>query len=272
MKKIDQYNNFKESVFNKINQAIDSVHISITNKNYVFSFLKKHECDIRTANIDFDKLEFFNSNDINSSFYINRDAVISKDEILNNILHNNINNFIYLSTVKMDNLLDYISFMTYMYNIPYLVYSILINNFNKKVIETLIEGDKYSFGFGLSGISVKRGKRSENRKAVKWDESNRRKKELQQTTGGKGKWIVYHESPYYNFYYWNKSNCRISNHIFYNFKATSFINSGNRRINDYYKNVSDFKDIIEDDSIGNLEKLNACVKLNPELTNHYLNN
>jgi len=266
MKEKSQYNNFIESINSKINKAVDDIHIAISNKRYIFSYLKKYEYDIRKAGIDFDKLKEFSKTDINSSFSINKNLKIVDDEILNNILHSNLNTFIYLSYVKIDTLLDYIKYMTYISNISFPIYRFLIKSFNRNIVESLIKGDSYSFGFGLSSISIKRGKRSNNKKAIKWGESNKKRKE------GSENWLSYHESPYYNFFYWNKSDCKISNYIFYNFKVTNFINTFDRSINNYYANVESIKQVIDDDQIGNLQKLNASVKLDPELINNYINN
>ena len=270
MKKRENYNNFKISIEQKIHKAIDDIHIAIRNKNYIFKFLLKHEYIINEGGVDFEKLRSFNKNTLNSRYYINKEIIFTEDNILNDIIHSNLNTFVYLSFVKIDTLLNYINYMTYLHNMSYRVYKELIRGFNLSILETIIDGDNYNFGFGLSSIRIKRVKRKNN-KVVNWGESNKKRK-LQQTTGGEGEWIIHHESPYYNFVYWNKALSNISNHIFYNFKVTSFINTPDRNINNYYRSITSKDKVINDQFVGALQKVNSCIKFNPELVNIYLNN
>jgi hypothetical protein len=268
MKKKEQYDNFRNSVRSKVTKAIDAIHTAIKNKHFIFKFLETYEFHIRKAGIDFDKLREFNSNDYNSNFYINKDVKIIDDEILNEMLRSNLNNFIYLSYTRIDNLLNYIEHMTFIYNMPYSIYIKLIRNFNTEVISEVLEGNHYAFGHGLSKISIKRGKRAEDKKAVNWKKSN----ELKQTTGGKGEYIIYHDSMYYYFYYWNKSNCKIANHLYYSFKVNSFINTDNRKVSEFYENLKTVDDIVNEKKIGNFQKMNCMLHLKPEIANLYMEN
>lgn len=97
--------------------------------------------------------------------------------------------------------------------------------FNKQVIEFLIEGYSFELGHHLASFKIVRCERSFKKPRVNWGESNKLKaklleegKQLYDSKTGEGEqWIVFFTDDFFCKVHWEKYRCKVPNKSAYEF-------------------------------------------------------
>ena len=96
-------------------------------------------------------------------------------------------------------------------DITYQLFKYTLDNYNKGIVEALLQGKTFNIGNKLGRIRIKKFVRNFKRKTVDWGETNKIKAQ------GINKLIYYTDEYYYGFA-WEKRYCTVKNKSVYKFK------------------------------------------------------
>ena len=162
------------------------------------------------------------------------------------------------------------------YDMPYNVYCKVMNHMNKYIIDNVLCGDTYDFGFTMGDIVIGCFPRKEGALVIDWEDSNKRKQELiaagktprLENNNGEN-WITYRTDNYYNGIRWDHSYTSIPNCQHYVFKSTHFVNTPNRILADLEDSVKTVSDVLACSKIGVVQKIQFLTRISPEISKIY---
>jgi hypothetical protein len=95
-------------------------------------------------------------------------------------------------------------------DINYKIFRYILSEYNKGILELLLEGGTFNIGNKLGRLCVKKFTRNFSRRTVDWGETNKLKKQgINQ--------LVYYTDDYYYGYNWEKRYCTVKNKSVYKF-------------------------------------------------------
>lgn len=100
-------------------------------------------------------------------------------------------------------------------DITYPLYRTILETFNKKLADRILEGEKFNLGHRLGYIYIKKIKRTPSSKVINWSET----KALWKEEGIK-KGFVYYTDDYYYRWNWEKKKAQVKNKSVYKFVPT----------------------------------------------------
>lgn len=100
-------------------------------------------------------------------------------------------------------------------DITYPLYRTILETFNTKLSDTILEGNKFNLGSRLGYLYIKKIKRNPDSKVINWMET----KALWKEEGVK-KGFVYYTGDYYYRWNWEKKKAQVKNKSVYKFIPT----------------------------------------------------
>lgn len=100
-------------------------------------------------------------------------------------------------------------------DITYPLYRTILEQFNIKIAEEILDGAHFNMGHRLGVISIKKIKRTPSNKVIDWNETNKMWKEQGYKEG-----FVYYTDDYYFRWNWEKRRAQIKNKSVYKFIPT----------------------------------------------------
>lgn len=101
-------------------------------------------------------------------------------------------------------------------DITYPLYKTVLDLFNKKIADKILEGKSFNMGYKLGSIRIKKIERTPTNKVINWPETQA----LWEEQGYK-KDFVYFTDKYYYRWNWEKRKCTVKNKSVYKFIPTS---------------------------------------------------
>lgn len=158
--------------------------------------------------------------------------------------------------------------------VPFRVYIEILKHFNFEISGAILRGYKYNLGFNLGLIEIiyktvktnPSGRRVSN--TVDWGKSNKLKrkildegKDIKTADNPDGEdWLVHRNRNYNCWWKWNKSGVTVPNKTKFSFNPTNHFHLEDRT-QEEFGNKGESKDfIIESNSVGNVQKLQALLK------------
>lgn len=248
---------YKEFIKQEKEKAIfysNKLHDLYIRKNELYNILCKYRSKLVFNNFPFHYIDRIQNNEI-------RDKLTFS--LLDDYLDDSQDYFIIKGNIKA-----YLS--TNWYNIPTtkakIKLHVLNSHMNERTFRRFIEainnnisnyillGNKYNMPFLRSSLGIYNFNRNFNRPVVDRGETNKARKTNPDA-------IIYHVDDQYTAAKLIKFPTATENMRLYKFKFTSFINTVERQQLKYYDTVTGFKDILNNNSVGNLEKMLAVKKL-----------
>jgi len=110
-------------------------------------------------------------------------------------------------------------------DITYPLYKTVLDLFNKKIADKILDGHMFNMGSKLGTIRIKKIERSPENKVINWPETQKMWKEQGFKEG-----FVYFTDKYYYRWAWEKRRCTVKNKSVYKFWPTSGKNGLRRRL------------------------------------------
>ena len=128
-------------------------------------------------------------------------------------------------------------------SLAYVVYKQIIDSFNVRIIDKILEGYSFTMGYGLSDLKIRKKKRTKAN--IDWGKSNALK-ELILSRGGTPynketaphgeNWFVYFTSDYEYWWFWAKPQASaIPNYTLYAFTPSNGINGAKAKLRNLLK-------------------------------------
>jgi hypothetical protein len=100
-------------------------------------------------------------------------------------------------------------------DITYPLYRAILESFNTKLAERILDGDKFNMGHRLGNLYIKKIRRTPSSKVIDWNETRR----MWEDQGFK-EGFVYYTDEYYYRWNWEKRKAQIKNKSVYKFIPT----------------------------------------------------
>lgn len=100
-------------------------------------------------------------------------------------------------------------------DITYPLYRAILETFNVKLTEHLLDGKKFNLGHRLGNIYIKKIRRTPSSKVIDWNETNKMWAEQGYKEG-----FVYYTDEYYYRWNWEKRKAQVKNKSVYKFEPT----------------------------------------------------
>lgn len=100
-------------------------------------------------------------------------------------------------------------------DITYTLYRLILEQFNIKVADKILDGSVFNMGHRLGNIYIKKIQRTPSNKTIDWNETQKMWSEQ-----GEKKGFVYYTDNYYYRWNWEKRKCQIKNKSVYKFDPT----------------------------------------------------
>lgn len=132
-------------------------------------------------------------------------------------------------------------------SINYLQFKFVLNAFNVKIIDKVIEGYRWQIGSYVGSLLVVKKPNIVGRSGqlpINWGESLKRKKEIEskgqipydkKSAPAGIKWLVYFDQPFNHLFKWSKTTVLSSNTIFFTFQPVEGANNLGTRLNKYIR-------------------------------------
>lgn len=268
---MDRYGFYEEFIKGnqiRLKELFNELHTAYDIRNSLYKDVEQHKDLLRVLNINFDTLTCMLTVDKYHKVHISKQS----KKLLPPELIKTIEVFSYICNTKLAKLKHEIKIVRLLTETPNDLYFSMQYWFNREVGNTILRGDVYNFGQGLSRLGISYVERSPNAKpVVDWGESNKLKKTLIEAghtvksvdnpTGIK--WLLYRTDAGYSFWKWLKREAFTPNKKMYKFRAIAT----NNECTEYEGKLS--QEQILDKSIGTFDKMMALLKLNPLMIHKY---
>lgn len=201
-----------------------------TYKDFIESF-----CTIRLDEIDKVTLSYFNRTILQKKYedHYSKENLIELETKVKRLVN------AFVAIKKRLSEIDYRTLELKNFSVDSSVFNNVIGSFNKNIIDEILRGYSFNFGYSISyikilGVDVSKRKK----KKVDWGNSNKNKKEIISRGGipyevlerdKEGKilldnsgehWMVYHNKSIEYLWHWAKGRAPFQNKYFYKFKPT----------------------------------------------------
>lgn len=100
-------------------------------------------------------------------------------------------------------------------DITYPLYRAILESFNLKLTEKILDGHRFNLGHRLGNIFIKKIRRTPSSKVIDWNETNKMWGEQGYKEG-----FVYYTDEYYYRWNWEKRKAQVKNKSVYKFEPT----------------------------------------------------
>lgn len=100
-------------------------------------------------------------------------------------------------------------------DITYPLYRAILESFNTKLTDRILDGIKFNLGHRLGNIYIKKIRRTPSSKVIDWNETNKMWAEQGYKDG-----FVYYTDEYYYRWSWEKRKAQVKNKSVYKFEPT----------------------------------------------------
>jgi hypothetical protein len=279
------YSDYRNSIREKENIVTERYSTCDRQIKYIFNILYPYNQQLLDAGID---LGFESEVKMkpNSKFYSEKKLSAIKINVIT-IDENLIKSYISAycrSKLRMEYYDAYLKRLQ-RYKIPYRIYRTIIKSHNRQIARKLLNGYIYTVGETVGQIYIKKIRRifsiqgKEATKNIDWGETKKLRKRLldaghslynPDTNPNGKKYLVYYDSDYMYWYWWQRRASNIPNHYLYTFTPTNFINTADRSQLKFVKEAKTKDDIIDSELLGNRDKLYCLVRFDPSHGLNYI--
>lgn len=244
---LNSYDYFIKQELAKANHYFDKLHSLIERKNQLFKAISKYQDYLCFVNFPYKMLERAQHESIPYVCSVSDDYF--EDTTEHKILKVNIGTYISLTSDTIPNCIRRLDFHSMQSCMPKKVYRQIIAGINKEISAYILKGERYSFRNRIGVLKIARFERNFDKEVINWGETNKA-----------GTKVLHLDDEYLAVKYFKKSST-VDNYKLYRFKFTSFINTPERKQSVFYDNVKDIDEVLEETSVGNLEKMMAIKHL-----------
>lgn len=250
----EMYQSFIKQEKERAKSSSDKLHELYETKNQLYNIISKQRSRLMFNNFPIHYIDDIQNNKIKdrSTFALLDDYLDDSQEDF--MLKANIKSYLSLNWYTLPQLKKKLKFHILNAHITERNFRILIGEMNNQISNYVLLGNKFNMPFVRASLKIYKYKRDFKKRAVNWGETNKAKK-----TDPNAK--IYHVDDYYIGVRFTKRANTPSRNRLYKFKFTSFINTKKRQQLEYYNSVKHIKDVINDNKVGNLEKMLAIKHL-----------
>lgn len=243
----DSYTYFIEQEELKAKHYFDKLHLLIERKNQLFEAIDKYRDYLYFVNFPYKMIERIQYEDIPFICSVTDDYFEDTNEHI--ILKTNIASYLNLTYNTIPNAINKIKFHSMQSCMPKKIYRQIILQLNKEISSHILLGNSFNFKNRIGALRIARFERDFKREVIDWGETNKA-----------GKKVLHLDDEYLAVKYFKKTST-VDNYKIYRFKFTSFINTPERKQSVFYDSVSTIDEILNEDKVGNLEKMMAIKHL-----------
>lgn len=267
MNRYDFYNDFIKLHKIKLKELFNELHTAYEVRRDLYQTINKYEMLLTVVGVNFSVFADTMSTP-NNKMILNKHSRAKLPQDIVKL----IDSFVYLNSKRIPAIKHELKIVRICCDMPERMYHTMQYDFNKEIANSILRGDVYNFGQGLSRLGISYVKRSENAKPVPdWGESNKLKARLlalghkiKSVENPNGiKWLLFRTDDGYCFWKWLKREAFTPNKRMYKFKSIAT----NNECTDYGKDVS--QEQILEKTIGTFDKMMALLKLNPQIIKTY---
>jgi len=273
----EQYKEYILIIDDKIKDNLNKIDSIIIKKNYLYkliSGLKEYIINGKEICNKITKLYTDTSLQIPKYFTridISKVTLYNEDKIKLSVLRNYLISFI--QQVSREKVLQSEVSKLNLEKVPLEIYKYIIESFNTDMSKYILNGGTFNLGYGLGNLHIeKKERKKEQKPAINWGESNKVKKELLDAgerlydhlsfpTGKK--WLIRFSDDSSYWWRWGCKGRYIKNIQYFSFVPTNFINTKERSQNLIATTSKSISDILNNEKLGNRDKLNILLKFDP---------
>lgn len=247
MKTKDSYIAF----INDVNNLINYYHSELTFSINMASILSTSIMKCTNTKV----IDYFNTIEFLEKFNIND----LKQFEIEPFVQAAINNYKHYIEYKIPYLQYNLEIYLFLSSISYNIYHDIIGKYNEKLIHNVLEGNTSSL-FKMGKLKILCVNKTTNRKILDYNKTKINKKYFEDNNLT-GDYRVYNTDSEFSFFKLFKF-MRLKTLQYYHFEPTDFNNMVDRKIDNYYKLKKSDNDILNNEKIGNLQKMNSLIKNN----------
>ena len=268
---MNRYGFYKEFIKGcnlRLKELFNELHSAYKIRNDLYLEIEKNRELFRILNINFDSVSDMLTKEHFAGITLDKRA----KSIISSELVKTIGIFNYTCNTRISKIKHELKLVRLLSETPEPIYFEMQYWLNREIGNSIVRGDAYNFGQGLSRLGISYVLRSPNSKPIMdWGASNKLKKQLieeghtvktAETPNGI-KWLLFRTDAGYCFWKWLKRESFVPNKKMYRFRAIRTDNE----CTDYQGKLS--QEQILDKSIGTFDKMMAMLKLNPLIINKY---
>jgi len=270
----EQYKEYIFIIDTKIKDNLFKIESIITKKIYLYKVISTLIEYIINGKTVWDKItKLYNDKSLQIPKYftkidISKVNVYNENNIKLSVLRNYLISFI--QQVNREKVLQSEVSKLELEKVPLEIYKNIIESFNTDMSKYILNGGVFNLGYGLGNLHIAKKERTKEQKpAINWGESNKVKKELLNAgetlydhllfpTGKK--WLIKFSNDFSYWWRWSNKGQYIKNIKYFSFVPTNFINTKERSQNLIADTVKSIDEILNNDKLGNRDKLNILLR------------
>lgn len=255
---LTNYELFIQQEQQKVTDWNDKLHSLVATKAEIYPILLKHKVYLEFIGFPFHTIEemYYNPN---CKTAINVSQFIEEGDTEHIMLRLNLNKYLTMQIYSIPEAKRQVRFHSLLSCIPERTFKLMTKTVNEEIATDLLNGQTYTIPGRMGTVRICRIDRCFTKKAINFKATKEERAKGNNTT-------IYHLEDEYIAVKYFKNNSKVGSDVhnrIYKFTFTEFCNRvESRKIEDFYPTVKTVDDILNEQSIGNLQKMLAICKLN----------
>lgn len=273
----EQYKAYISIVDEKIKDNLIKIESIVVKKNYLYKIISTLKEYIVGGEEIWNKItKLYGDTSLQIPKYftkldISKITLINENEIKLSVLKTYFISFI--QQVSREKVLQLEVSKLELEKVPLEIYKHIVESFNTDMSKYILNGGTFNLGYGLGNLHIeKKERKKEQKPAINWGESNKVKKELLDAgeklydhllfpTGKR--WLIRFSDDASYWWRWGCKGRYIKNIQYFSFVPTNFINTKERSQNLIADTSKSINDILDNEKLGNRDKLNVLLRFDP---------